>query len=278
MPLRNAYVPLPRNQDELLRVFNPLADLTFVVRENGSHRMLQLETRHFCGADYLYQTCVSRQQDMWQLVVDFDFSVLSPRPFTERGMLHYDRQTETLYHFENEHTDIWGENKFGLPHIVTLMQIIAQDYRIVPPKLVIDPNAQDHEYDPTDHAVRIVPDENYVQGLRGSEICSAEIVVHEMAHAILRDYDQHKSCHHPYFAKLVIDMYANYLGYDAHELYDHARKLGVFGPLDPHDPDHFQALPKPVTFIGDRPEPYPDIEVFHLPRNADKAAPTCANG
>lgn len=258
-----ANVDLPRERGELLRVFNPVADLILKVKRDGCHTVLEIETRHFCGNDVLYRKYIPKSMDPALTIAFFDLGILGRQPYRDRGMMHYDRQTSILYHFENEHTDIFGEDRFTRDQIKRLMRLIADDYGIVCPSLTIDPAADDHEYDNALHNITLVPEPDY---RRGGEVCSAEVVVHEMAHAILRDIDCPYSHHHPYFAKLVIDMYVNYLGYDRDELYYSAIQLGVFGPLDPYDPDHFAALPQKLAFLGERVfGADPDVECLELP-------------
>ena len=241
----SANIITPANKGELLRVFNPLADLYFTVRDTPQHRYLRIETRHFCGAEFLYQTRLRRKLCPEEAIAQFSFAALEHDPFLGRSMLHYDRQTEMLYAFEDAHTDIWQGVHLQETQILQLMEHIASDYGIETPSLVIDPALPSNEYDPLLHQVLLSP-----EGGKG-KACSPEVVVHEMAHAVMRDLDQYVSHHHPYFARLLVGMYADYLGYNRDVLFARGREFGIFGPLDPFATSQWPLLPQAVSSLAD---------------------------
>lgn len=226
--------------DELVRVFNPVADVFMSIARQGGNRQLRLESRYYCGAPYLYNAPVSASADPMDVIRAFDFAVLAREPYFTRSQLYYDRQGTMLYAYENANTQIWSDQLCTDQEVHMIVERIAADYNIATPGIRIDPALEKYEYDPETHEVLFSAES-------ADTVCSAEIVVHEMAHAVLPDLDVHISHHHPYFAKLVVDMYADYLGYDRHVLYDRGVKFNIFGPLNPYIADDWNALPQPVT-------------------------------
>lgn len=238
----------PIEPGEIARGYDPIADVMASVREAPSYSIRGQNRLHFharIGEQLLAKTRIAHGTHPHVAMERSREKVLPEGSQYLRTVFKV--QARGMYRFEEKNTGIRHGAKISLEDARDLLTRICADYHQPRPGLQVNPKGGVNEYQPMFRTIFIAAQADPA----GDRLCPKELVTHEAAHALLHSLDQRGhapySAHHPYFARLLIDLHARYNGYDRDDLVDKATKAGLFGPLDPYNDSHWRQLPRPMN-------------------------------